>query len=104
MPKSNTKRALVIAFITFILDQATKSWISYGVGKKTLAVLPHFNFELAHNKGAAFGMLAESGGWQRWFFILVAIVISIILLHCVRRLRNNSGAEVFAYALILGGA
>lgn len=101
--KSSTVRCLLIALFIFALDQASKAWVTYGLGTKKIAVIPFLNFHLSHNKGAAFGMLADSSGWQRWFFISVAIVISIILIHCVRRLRN-SGGELFAYALILGGA
>ncbi len=102
--QSGLASCLITALIVFAIDQATKAWISFGLGEKKLEVLPFLNFHLAHNKGAAFGMLAESGGWQRWFFIVVAVIISIIIIHCVRRLRNNSKDELFAYSIILGGA
>ena len=51
-----------------------------------------------------FGFLADSGGWQRWFFVTVGIVISILILTTL--LRKSSGSEFFKLGLmlILGGA
>ncbi len=36
-------------------------------------VLPVFSWIRLHNEGAAFSILADQGGWQRWFFVTLAI-------------------------------
>jgi len=65
-------------------------------------VTPFFNLVLAHNTGAAFSFLADAGGWQRWFFALVSIGISIAILVMLR--RGGTRLASFALALVLGGA
>ena len=35
---------------------------------------PFFNLVLVYNPGAAFSFLAGAGGWQRGFFIAIALV------------------------------
>jgi lipoprotein signal peptidase len=32
------------------------------------SLFPSLNLHYARNYGAAFSFLADSGGWQRWFF------------------------------------
>jgi signal peptidase II len=55
------------------------------------------------NKGAAFSLLADAGGWQRLLFIGIAITASAWIGWLLRR---HAGDRVFclALALILGGA
>jgi signal peptidase II len=65
-------------------------------------VTPFFNLVLTHNTGAAFSFLADAGGWQRWFFTAIAVVISIVLVVLLRRQRGALVAA--ALALVLGGA
>lgn len=69
-----------IAIIAIVLDQITKYIASSQLGiHEQNPVMPFFNFTLMHNYGAAFSFLANAGGWQRWFFTIVAVVISIVL-------------------------
>ncbi len=56
-----------------------------------------------YNTGAAFSFLAGAGGWQRWFFTLVTVVISAVLVFALRR-PHASRVVPFALALVLGGA
>jgi signal peptidase II len=69
------------------------------------AVVPgFFNLTLAYNPGAAFSFLAGAGGWQRWFFLALALGVGGVLL---RWLLLRPAREVFwplAYTLILSGA
>lgn len=67
-------------------------------------VLPFFNFALVYNKGAAFSFLADSAGWQRWFFVALALAISAWLVHWIRRLGPGERWTAAALSLILGGA
>lgn len=62
------------------------------------------NLTLAHNEGAAFSFLAGAGGWQRWFFSIVALVISLVLMVWLWRLPNRSRLLPVAISLVLGGA
>src|SRR5690606_17065152 len=63
-----------------------------------------FSFTLAYNTGAAFSFLSDAGGWQRWFFIAIAVGVSIMLLLWLARLGRGKWLEAVALALILGGA
>ena len=67
-------------------------------------VVPGFNLALVLNSGAAFGFLADSGGWQRWFFVTVGIVISTLIMTTLLRPGPTNGFLRFGLMLILGGA
>jgi signal peptidase II len=66
-------------------------------------VTPFFNLVLMHNSGAAFSFLADAGGWQRWFFTVVAIAICAAIIVMLRRHHRNATLAL-ALALVLGGA
>jgi signal peptidase II len=87
------------------LDQLSKLWASsaldYG---EPVSVMPMFNLTLMHNTGAAFSFLSSAGGWQRWFFAVVAVVISTVLLVWLKRLQPGQRWLAVALALVLGGA
>jgi signal peptidase II len=97
-------RWLALAAAVIALDLATKAWIStafrYGEVRE---VTPFFNLVLVHNTGAAFSFLADAGGWQRWFFAAVSIVISGVIVVMLRR-RDQTRLASAALALVLGGA
>ncbi len=60
---------------------------------------------LQQNTGAAFSFLAGASGWQRWFFIVLASVISIVLIVWIWRVRQTGPLILAAgLALVLGGA
>ncbi len=61
-----------------------------------------FNWVHVWNTGAAFSLFANGGGWQRYFFIGIAVVVSIFLIKLI--LENRHKGEAIAYSLILGGA
>jgi signal peptidase II len=97
-------RWLWLTAAVVILDLATKAWITsafaYGESR---AITPFFNLVLVHNTGAAFSFLANAGGWQRWFFTIVTVVISIAIVVMLRRHRGGPLLAT-ALALVLGGA
>jgi len=95
---------LVPSALVIALDQLTKHWVvqAFSFGEAS-PVTTFFNLVLAHNTGAAFSFLAEAGGWQRVFFIVVASVASAVMLYLLRK----HGREVLfslALSLVLGGA
>ena len=96
---------LWLSALVVILDQLTKQ-LAEGmlVLHQPVAVLPFVNLTLVYNTGAAFSFLAGAGGWQRWFFLALTIVISIALVIWITRLKAGEGRLAIALALILGGA
>ncbi len=97
-------RWLVLSALVIVLDQASKIWVaSHFVYGESLRVFSVFDLVLAHNTGAAFSLLHDAGGMQRWLFSAIAIVASVWI---VLLLRRHSAQMLFALALslILGGA
>ncbi len=70
----------------------------------TVPLFPSLNLHYARNYGAAFSFLADSGGWQRWFFAGIAIGISVITVVMMYRSKATQKLNNIAYALIIGGA
>jgi signal peptidase II len=102
-PKSWARWLLVSAAVV-ALDLATKAWVGAAFTPgETREVTAFFNMVLMYNTGAAFSFLANAGGWQRWFFTLVSVVISAVIVHVLRR-QKSAPAVNFALALVLGGA
>ncbi len=108
MTRVNVKQKspyLLAAAIIFVLDQISKSWAAAGLDySEPNEFLPFFNFTLLYNYGAAFSFLNDAGGWQRWFFTIVAFIISIILVVWIIRLERTKKVELFGLAFVLGGA
>jgi len=96
---------LWITVIVVVLDQVTKSVaVSNLVLFQPVEVFPGFNFTMMHNKGAAFSFLSDASGWQRWFFTVIAIGVSIGILIWLTRLPSDHRLMAISLTLILGGA
>jgi signal peptidase II len=97
-------RCMAIAVITLLLDQASKwlalSQLQIGIPEK---VLPFFNWLLLFNPGAAFSFLAQSSGWQRWFFTVLGLLACIYIVYMLHKHQDEKLLCV-ALSLILGGA
>lgn len=94
-----------LAVVVVIFDQLTKYIASNSLEMlQPVAVMPMFNWTLMHNTGAAFSFLADAGGWQRWFFAIIAVVVSVVIVLWLKRLEQHEKWQAFALALILGGA
>ena len=89
-----------LAFAVFAADQAAKSTIDAITPLGWSHPVTSF-FNLVHvlNPGAAFSFLAGAGGWQRWFFLAIAVVASVWLIWMLRQPRPRS--ESLAFSLIL---
>jgi len=99
------RNGLGLALVVVILDQVTKLWASNALGyAQPVPVIPGFNLTLMHNPGAAFSFLGDAGGWQRWFFLALALGVSAWLLVWMRNLQAHERWTGFALALIIGGA
>jgi signal peptidase II len=87
------------------LDQITKALASAQlVLHEPVAVLPTVNLTLMHNSGAAFSFLSQAGGWQRWFFVAVAVGVSLALGWWLQQLQRGQRWLAVSLALVLGGA
>lgn len=99
------KKWLALAGLVVALDQATKYWVVSALNYlDRVQVLPFFAWVRWHNEGAAFSFLDSAGGWQRWFFIGLAIAFSIFIIYELSRLPKNEKVMGWVYGLILGGA
>jgi signal peptidase II len=104
VPTYANLRWLWLAVLVIVLDQLTKHLIlaSFRAGEE-LPLTPFASLVLAFNRGAAFSFLATAGGWQRWFFAAVTVVIGIGILWMLRR-QHAQRLVSTALALVLGGA
>jgi signal peptidase II len=94
-----------LAALVVLLDQFSKglaeSALVYG---RPVVVFSWFNLTLQYNTGAAFSFLSDAGGWQRYFFTVVALVISAVLMRWLYLAPRHHWLLALALALILGGA
>ncbi len=98
-------RWLWLSVLVVILDQLSKIFVAEHLAfKPPMELTSWLNFVLAHNTGAAFSFLGDAGGWQRWFFALLASVVSIVLIVWIARLPKKACWLACSLALILGGA
>lgn len=103
--KTSNLAWLWVTLLIIILDQVTKSvavqWLTLN---QAHPVFPGFNLTLVHNPGAAFSFLRDAGGWQRYFFIVLTTIISVVLLVWLARLPSGRAVLACALALVIGGA
>jgi signal peptidase II len=94
---------LILLFI--VLDQASKQWILHAIPYQgSIPLLPVFELAHVYNTGAAFSFLSTAGGWQRWFFTGIAVVISIVIAVWLGRVNRSQLKLSLALALVLAGA
>lgn len=70
---------------------------------ESVPIFPGFKLTLLHNTGAAFSFLASESGWQRWFFAVLAVIVSVILIKWLLSLKSDRWLAV-SITLVLGGA
>lgn len=97
---------LWLTLLVLVIDQASKVYFDSALQMyQQVVIIPdYFSWTLAYNTGAAFSFLADSAGWQRWLFALIAVVVSALLVVWLKRLGRDDTWLAIALALILGGA
>lgn len=87
-------------------DQGVKHWVTASLeyGHPNPVIPGYFNLTLLHNTGAAFSLLADAAGWQRWLFTAVAVVVVAWIVASLRRLPPGSVWSPLALTLIMAGA
>jgi len=98
-------RWLWLSAIMLVLDQATKYWTIQSLElHESYEILSFFSFTYARNYGAAFSFLGDAGGWQKYLFTTIAIVVSAYLIYLLKKNAATQRWISCAYALILSGA
>lgn len=97
---------LLLSAAVIVLDQVTKHLVVANfVLHESIELLPVLDLVRAHNEGAAWSFLAQAGGWQRWMFTGLAVVVSGALVVWMARLDRRAQALLAAgLSLIVGGA
>ena len=96
---------LAVAALVVFADIETKQWASQGIELyRPQQVTDWLNLTLAHNYGAAFSFLSDAGGWQRWFFMVLASVVTLVLFVWLLRLPRGEWRTGLALGFIIGGA
>ena len=105
-PTRGASNWLWLSFFVVILDQATKALVVGAVKmKSSIQLLPILDIVYLENRGAAFSMLHDAGGWQRWFFIALALIVSVVLMVWLRKIRTSEQLILaIGLSLVLGGA
>lgn len=92
--------ALIVALDLWTKAIASESLVLY----RPVELTSWLNLTLAHNYGAAFSFLSDAGGWQRWFFTVLAVVVTGVLIVWLLRLKPAEKMIAAGLALIIGGA
>ncbi|KAE9655767.1 signal peptidase II [Pseudomonas fluorescens] len=97
---------LVLSLLVLVIDQVSKAHFegSLEMFQQIVVIPDYFSWTLAYNTGAAFSFLADGGGWQRWLFAVIALVVSAVLVVWLKRLGRDDTWLAVALALVLGGA
>ncbi|WWO97946.1 MAG: signal peptidase II [Candidatus Dasytiphilus stammeri] len=93
---------VIIIIMDFISKKLAINYLILGEVHPTLAFL-HLNFYYVHNLGAAFNLLADQSGWQRWFLISISILAGFFFIKMMYNSKNINNIDNLALALILGG-
>lgn len=97
-------RALVIALVVIAADQLTKIAATAALTQGPVEILPFLNFALVHNTGAAFGFLSTAGGWQKFFFIAIAVLATAVIVVMLRKIPRRDWFMQVSLSMVLGGA
>lgn len=96
---------LWLSLLAVVLDQASKLAVAASMQLyESIPLIPFFKLTYVHNTGAAFSFLSDAGGWQRWFFAGLAVVISAVIAVWLTRLKQHETLLAVALSLVLGGA
>ena len=105
-PAPSGLRWLPVTVAVIGLDQVVKLWIVDHLALyRTVRLLPVLDVTLTYNRGAAFSLLAQASGWQKWLFAGLAVVVAAGITLWLRRLNGRAqGLLCLSLALIMGGA
>ena len=104
--KPNALPWLGASLLVLVLDQLTKAWVLASLPEYTaVPVIDGFwNWDRTYNTGAAFSFLANAGGWQKYFFTVLAFAISGLMAGMLAKTPRNDWKQAWPLALVIGGA
>lgn len=95
----------LLSLTILIVDQSTKRFILSTLQPlESVALFPNLRLTLMFNEGAAFSFLSSAGGWQRWLFTGIALVVTVALTYWLLRLKRGEEWLAAGLALLIGGA
>ena len=105
-PSPNALPWLGLSLVVVVLDQLTKAWVLSSLPEyQPIPVVEGFwNWYRTYNTGAAFSFLAGAGGWQKYFFVVLAFAISGLLGFWLSRTPRGDWRTALPFALVIGGA
>ena len=105
-PKPNALPWLGLSAVVLVLDQWSKHWVLTSLPEyRPIPVIEGFwNWYRTYNTGAAFSFLADAGGWQHWFFVVLAALICTVLGVWLSRTPRSDWRTALPFALVIGGA
>lgn len=95
-----------LSCVIILIDQISKAFFENQLDlyQSIPVIEPVFHWTLAYNYGAAFSFLANQGGWQKWFFAALALLVSLSLIWYLYQVARMAKILSLGLALILGGA
>ena len=104
--QTNALSWLLLSVLIIVADQVSK-WVvlqHFQLHDSLPVIAGLLNWTLAYNEGAAFSFLSDAGGWQRWFFTALAVIVSAVLVVWLKRTNRTDWRTAVPLALIIGGA
>ncbi len=97
---------LALSIVLILLDQWTKQIAATNLqmGQSVPFISGFWDWTLAHNTGAAFSFLANSGEWAHWFFVVMKIAVSLVLIVLLGKMPRRQWQDALPYSLIIAGA
>lgn len=94
-----------VSALVLIVDQLTKLFIDRTMAlHSSITVIENFfNISYVRNKGAAFGILANSA-YRLPFFLFVSVIAVVVILVAIRKLRTDQTLAAVSLSLIFSGA
>lgn len=94
-----------ISLVVIAVDQLCKyAAVKYLIFNQPYPIFSFFNLTLIYNRGASFGFLDQSSGWQVGAFALISLIVSGLILVWLKKLHRSDVLLGISLSLILGGA
>ncbi|AAM67709.1 signal peptidase II [Buchnera aphidicola] len=94
-----------IIFFIITVDFYSKKWILNHLNiyekQKVFFILNLFH---VHNFGAAFSILSDQNGWQKYFLLIFSIIIILAIIKIMIKFKKKDKNKILSYSLILAGA
>lgn len=105
-PKPSALAWLLLSAVVIALDQWSKQWVlaSLPEYRPVVVIEGYWNWFRSYNPGAAFSLLADAGGWQKYVFAALALGISGLLAFWLSRTARGDWRNALPFSLVIGGA